>query len=172
MQYIDDGGSVSSCDQDLYASRKCPHFQASEHCHTAILVLLPPCVTFFQFQINGDRKGETRNKNKIVKRADKFACFISFFFFKSQCLAVIHFKSSITSRNFMTHYLLLPKGDSLGMCLLRTPGPEKRKAESDFPSTMKHISKSQYFTLHLNIFFLQIHFFFQITAKKNLTSYF
>lgn len=160
MQHVGDDGSIFSCGWDLHPSCKCPHFQASGDCPPALFVLLPPCVTRFQFQINGDRKGEPGNKNEIVKRTDKFACFISFFFFKSQCLAVIHFTSSITSRDLMTHYLLFPKGDPPGMRLLRTPGPEKRKAESDFPSTMRHrISKSQYFTLHSQLFSIQILFF-------------
>ena len=155
MQHVGDGGSISSCGWDLHPSCKCPLFQASGRCSPALFVPLPPCVTRFQFQIKGDRKGEPGNKNEIVKRADKFACFISFFFCKSQRLAVIHFTSSITSRDFMTHYLLFPKGDPPGVCLLRTPGPEKRKAESDVPSTIKHrISKSQHFTLHSQLFFI------------------
>lgn len=99
---------------------------------SALFVLLPPRVTLFQFRVNGDRKGAPGNKNEIVKRADKFACFISFFFSKSQCLAVIHFTSSITSRDFMTHSLLFPKGCPPGMCPLQTPGPERARQSQTF----------------------------------------
>jgi len=124
------------------------HFQASGHCLPDLFVLLTPHVTCFWFHINGDREGEPGIKNEIVKRADKFACFISFFS-KSQRRAVIHFASSITSSDFMAHDLLFPKGGPPAVCFLRTPGPEKRKAESDFPSTTSHrISKSQYFSVH------------------------
>lgn len=82
MQHIGDGGSISFCGWDLLPSCKCPHFQASGHSPTALCLLLPPCMTYFQFHINGDRKGEPGNKNEIVKGADKFVYFIFFFLFQ------------------------------------------------------------------------------------------
>lgn len=112
MQHIGDGGSISFCGWDLLSSCKCPHFQASGHSPTALCLLLPPSMTYFQFHINGDRKGQPGNKNEIVKGSDKFVYFIFFFFFKSQDFAVIHFTSSITCRDFMTYYPLLYKRQS------------------------------------------------------------
>lgn len=48
-------------------------FQAGGHSPTALCLLLPPCMTYFQFQLKEHRKGEPGNKNEIIKRADKFA---------------------------------------------------------------------------------------------------
>lgn len=80
--YAGDGGSSSSGGWDLNPSGKCLPFQARGHCSLVLFVLFPPCVTCFQFQINGDRKREPGNKNDLIKRTDKFACFISFSFSK------------------------------------------------------------------------------------------
>lgn len=171
MQHIGDGGSISFCGWDLLPSCKCPHFQASGHSPTALCLLLPPCMTYFQFHINGDRKGEPGNKNEIVKGADKFVYFIFFFFSKSQDFPEIHFTSSITCRDFMTYYDSYTKGNPPGMWLLRTPGPEKRKAESDVLSTMRHrISKSQHFALHSQPFF-EFEYFFNHWRKNSSRFY-
>lgn len=118
MQHVSNAGSVSPVSEICNLHGNVMTFRLAGIVPLLFGGFLPSYVTCFQLQINGCRKG---NRNKIVRRADKFACFIFFFFSSSQHLAVIHFTLSITSRDFMTHYLFFPKGKPPGMS--STPGP-------------------------------------------------